>query len=528
MPACAGAGCTRANGTGADGCPCADGRSDCCSPGSRRHPRLYAASREGQPGPRQHHAEDRNRRHDGHAPGHQQRSGRSQPVGQRHSRDPVPRRVAGFDLERRLSRAQRARQRAVPHQRHHPSRRRVWLRAVPRNELHRQDGTPHRCPTGAIRTAQHRDPRHHVEGFHHQSEQRVGRCLWRQQRHDHADVRIWREGRQHRVFLRRPRIPEFSRPRKPDRERHRAPRFQHARRLLRLHLDFPRRVDAHQHDHRRPDHQISDPDQSGPAGVSGSVSDLWRPRRRRRFRQDQRGAIREERLWRARLAEVARRHRHAARLLLPIQQPAVRSRHLRRYPLQRSRLEHRPHLVHERAAGGQRLQGQRCAHSPVRIQFERRAGHCPHHRDGGTLLRRRRQRHRRPVQFYRSEHQDRLSRRRLPAGRVADHAEPDAQLGRALRPDVAIRRQAPAQPARQFRLHTHAGHHAALGLCAVLYAAAPDPRSSGERGAVRGHDGRAAVERTEPDPAGAVASGRCRHQSSSCCLRVLRPRRAQS
>ncbi len=80
-------------------------------------------------------------------------------------------------------------------------------------------------------------------------------------------------------------------------------------------------------------------------------------------------------------------------------------------------------LVHERPAGGQRLQGQRCAHPPFRVHFERRAGHGPHHRDGRTVLRRRRQRDRRPLQFRRSEHQDRLSRRRLSAGRVAHHAE---------------------------------------------------------------------------------------------------------
>ncbi len=156
-------------------------------------------------------------------PGHQQRAGRRQPVGQRYSRDPVPRRLAGFDVERRLSRAQRPRQRAVPHQRNHPARRRLRLRPVPGDELHRQDGAHHRCAAGAIRTAQHRDPRHHLEGFHHQSEQRLGRCLWRHLRHDHADIRIWRQGRPDRIFLRRPRIPELSRPRKSDPERHCAP-----------------------------------------------------------------------------------------------------------------------------------------------------------------------------------------------------------------------------------------------------------------------------------------------------------------
>ena len=324
-------------------------------------------------------------------------------------------------------------------------------------------------------------------------------------------------------------FPEFSRPRKPDRERHRASRFQHAWRLLRLHLDLPRRVRraSARSPAPRPSNIKSRPIRASrrfqvcfrsigaPAdgGDSAKINEV-------QYEKSAYGVL----AWQKSLGDIdmqlAYFSRYNSLLFVPD--------HLRRYPLQRSRLERRPHLVHERPAGGQRLQGQRCAHSPVRIQFERRAGHCPHHRDGRTLLRRRRQRHRRPVQFRRSEHQDRLSRRRLPAGRVADHAEPDAQLGRALRPDVAIRRQAPAQPARQFRLHTHAGHHSALGLCAVLYAAAPDPRSPGERGAVRGHDGRAAVERTEPDPAGAVASGRCRHQSSSCCLRVLRPRQAQS
>jgi hypothetical protein len=208
---------TCANCTGPDVRPCSDSRSDCCGQGGRRHPRIYPTGRESQSGPREHFPENGKRRYPSHEPGHQQRAGRCQPVNQRYSGLPIPRRLAGFDLERRLSRAQRPRQRSVPHQRHHPARRRLRLCAVPRNQLHRQSSAADRCAAGAIRPAQHRDPGHHLEGFHHQPEQRFGRCLWWHLRHGHADVRIWRQGRPDRIFLCRPRVFEQSRPRKSNR-----------------------------------------------------------------------------------------------------------------------------------------------------------------------------------------------------------------------------------------------------------------------------------------------------------------------
>ena len=57
----------------------------------------------------------------------------------------------------------------------------------------------------------------------------------------------------------------------------------------------------------------------------------------------------------------------------------------------------------------------------------------------------------------RPEHSYGLSGRRLSPGRVAAHAATDPQLGRALRRDVAVYRQIPTQPARQFRLQAVRG-----------------------------------------------------------------------
>ena len=252
---------------------------------------------------RKHPAEDRNRRNAGHEPGDQQRAGRSQPVGQRHSGDPVSRRLSGFDIDRRLSRAQRARQRAVSHQRHHPARRRFRVRPVPRDELHRQDGARHRRAAGPIRAAQHRHPRHHIEGLHHQSESGLDRRLWRQPGHDHADVRIWRQG---------PARPSISSP--PANSRTSSASRTRPPNATALH-DFTTRggffgyTSTYLDDWTRIStitgaqtikYQI--PTNPGQPVFPGLFPIFGAPADRRRFRQDQRGAIREERLWRARLA----------------------------------------------------------------------------------------------------------------------------------------------------------------------------------------------------------------------------------
>ena len=100
-----------------------------------------------------------------------------------------------------------------------------------------------------------------------------------------------------------------------------------------------------------------------------------------------------------------------------------------------------------------------------------------------------RQRDRRALHLRRPQHQDRLSGRRLSPGRVAPHAATDPQLGRALRRDVAVRRQVPAQPARQFRLQAVLGHDDSCRLRPLFHAAAADARGPSEHRALRNTTG---------------------------------------
>ena len=124
-------------------------------------------------------------------------------------------RDAGLRGKRRTACPQRARQHAVPHQRHHAARRRRRLRANPRHRHCRQPGAIDRRAARAIWLANRRRAGHPDQDRRLQ-QLRQRQRLWRQPRHDHAEFRIWRHGRADPVFRVRPLFPEQSGNRKSD------------------------------------------------------------------------------------------------------------------------------------------------------------------------------------------------------------------------------------------------------------------------------------------------------------------------
>ena len=106
----------------------------------------------------------------------------------------VSRRNPGFGRKRRSAYTQRARQSAVPHQRHHAARRRRRLRANPRHRHRRQHGAADRRAAGAIWPA-HRGRAGHPDQGGCLQQLRQCQRLWRQSRHDQYVSRIWRHRR---------------------------------------------------------------------------------------------------------------------------------------------------------------------------------------------------------------------------------------------------------------------------------------------------------------------------------------------
>ena len=137
------------------------------------------------------HFDHHQSRHDPGASGGRQSNGRKDtPAG--------PRRDAGFRRQRQLSRAQRARQCASPHQRHHAAGRRYRLRHVSRYRADRQHIADHRRAAGAIwpahlGRARHPDPQRCLQRRH-------GGRLWRHAANLHAELRVWRPSRSDPVF----------------------------------------------------------------------------------------------------------------------------------------------------------------------------------------------------------------------------------------------------------------------------------------------------------------------------------------
>ena len=137
------------------------------------------------------HSDHHQSRHDPGASGGRQSNGRKDtPAG--------PRRDAGFRRQRQLSRPQRARQCASPHQRHHAAGRRYRLRHVSRHRADRQHIADYRRAAGTIRPA-------HLGRARHPNPQRClqrrhGGRLWRLAANLHAELRVWRPGRSDPVF----------------------------------------------------------------------------------------------------------------------------------------------------------------------------------------------------------------------------------------------------------------------------------------------------------------------------------------
>ena len=84
--------------------------------------------------------------------------------------------------------------------------------------------------------------------------------------------------------------------------------------------------------------------------------------------------------------------------------------------------------------------------------------------------------HRRAVLDLRFRREDRHDLRHLCPGRVEDQQPVDAECRAPLRPDVAIRRRQPVQPARQPDLEAAGRHHLPCRLCPQLHAAAAGDR----------------------------------------------------
>ena len=99
--------------------------------------------------------------------------------------------------------SQRTRQHSISDQRHLSSGRRLRLRPGARQRPHRQYRRDRRCPSGRIRPAYGRHRRYHDQerGVRWRRQRQP---LWRQPPDHHAELRIWRHGRRHRIFLHRP------------------------------------------------------------------------------------------------------------------------------------------------------------------------------------------------------------------------------------------------------------------------------------------------------------------------------------
>ena len=165
-------------------------------------------------GPPEYHCADRRHFASDQSPGDRSAAaGKQRAAGQ--GAVAVSRGNAGLGRERRTACAQRARQHAIPHQRHHAARRRRRVRADPRHRHRRQPGAADRRAAGAIRPAHSGRAGHPDQGGRVQQFRQRQR-LWRQPRHDHAELRIWRHGRADPIFRVRALSSEQSRNRKSD------------------------------------------------------------------------------------------------------------------------------------------------------------------------------------------------------------------------------------------------------------------------------------------------------------------------
>ena len=134
-------------------------------------------------GAAQHRRADRRQFLRGQPPGHRGAAARRQHDA-RQGAAADPGRLAGFGRQRRTARPQRARQSAIPHQRHHAAGRRRRLRPDSRYRNHRQPFHAYRGAAGAIWPAHRRRARYPDQGGRLQQFGQRQR-LWRQPRNGH-------------------------------------------------------------------------------------------------------------------------------------------------------------------------------------------------------------------------------------------------------------------------------------------------------------------------------------------------------
>ena len=130
-------------------------------------------------------------------------------------------------------------------------------------------------------------------------------------------------------------------------------------------------------------------------------------------------------------------------------------------------------------------QNQSGAHHPHRLFLQRRTGLCRQY--FAARARGRWNAGRCTFQYHRQRLDDRLSRRRLCAGRMEGHRQVHYQRRPALRPDVAIRQRQPAQPAPQLHVQTFGVYQVPRRVCALLHAAGAGGGSSGQYRFVQQH-----------------------------------------
>ena len=175
-----------------------------------------------QPGPQYHlRADGDGADHD--QPQHHRGAAAGRERNGREDRAAVSRSYPGFRRRRQFPCAQRARQCADSHQRHHASGRRQRLWHVPRHCLDRQYLPDYRRTAAAIRPAHLRRPRH-PDAQRRLQQYRQRRHLRRQPGNVYAKHRIRRHRRTDAILCHRPLLREQYRPGKSDAELERHPR----------------------------------------------------------------------------------------------------------------------------------------------------------------------------------------------------------------------------------------------------------------------------------------------------------------
>ena len=218
----------RSSGAGASGAGCA-GTSGYAGRAARREDDRT------QPGPQYHlRADGDGADHD--QPQHHRGAATGRERNGRKDRIAVSRRYPGFGGRRQFPCAQRARQCADSHQRHHASRRRQWFWHVPRHRLDRQHLPDHRRTPAAIRPAHLRRPRH-PDPQRRLQQYRDRRHLRRQPGNVYPKLRVRRHRWTDAILFHRPLLREQYRPGKSDAELERHPRPHRAGARVRLRLD---------------------------------------------------------------------------------------------------------------------------------------------------------------------------------------------------------------------------------------------------------------------------------------------------